>query len=206
VTAVLFDLGNVLVRWDPRAAFAGSWSETEVDEFLRAVDFPALNLAQDAGRPWAQARETIADPGHRAMLDHYVTHFDRALPGPVPGSAAVVEELIAAGVRVYGLTNWSAETFHHAVPAAPAIGRLAEVVVSGREGLVKPDPRIFALAAQRFGLRPASTVFVDDSPRNVEAAAGAGYDAVLFSDAGALRGALVARGLLPGAGDGSHAP
>jgi 2-haloacid dehalogenase len=198
VTAVLFDLGNVLVRWDARSAFAGSYSAAEVDAFLTAVDFPALNLAQDAGRPWAEARETIADPAHRAMLDHYVTHFDRALPGPVPGSAELVDALIAAGMPVFGLTNWSAETFPHAVPAAPAIGRLADVLVSGREGLVKPDPRIYRLAAERFGLVPGETVFVDDSARNVEAAVDEGFDGVLFTDARALRVELVARGVLPG--------
>jgi len=198
VTAVLFDLGNVLVRWDARSAFAGSYSAAEVDAFLTAVDFPALNLAQDAGRPWAEARATIADPAHRVMLDHYVTHFDRALPGPVPGSAELVDALIAAGVPVFGLTNWSAETFHHAVPAAPAIGRLADVLVSGREGLVKPDPRIYRLAGERFGLVPGETVFVDDSARNVEAAVAEGFDGVLFTDARALRVELVARGVLPG--------
>ena len=198
MTAVLFDLGNVLVRWDARSAFAGSYSAAEVDAFLTAVDFPALNLAQDAGRPWAEARATIADPAHRAMLDHYVTHFDRALPGPVPGSAELVDALIVAGVPVFGLTNWSAETFQHAVPAAPAIGRLADVLVSGREGLVKPDPRIYRLAAERFGLVPGETVFVDDSARNVEAAVDEGFDGVLFTDAQTLRAELVARGVLPG--------
>ncbi|MEV7971850.1 HAD family phosphatase [Cellulomonas sp. NPDC089187] len=196
MTAVLFDLGNVLVRWDARAAFAGAYTDAEVEKFMTAVDFPALNLAQDAGRPWSQARDGIVDRRHRAMLDHYVAHFPAALPGPVPGSAAVVDELIAAGVPVYGLTNWSAETFHHAVPAAPVIGRLAGVVVSGQEGMVKPDPRIFQLTAQRFALVPEQTVFVDDSPGNVAAARNEGFDGVVFTGASALRAELARRGLL----------
>lgn len=108
----------------------------------------------------------------------------------------MVDALRAAGVRVLGLTNWSAETFHHAVPAAPVIGRLEAVVVSGREGVAKPDPRIFRLLAERHGLDPARTVFADDSRANVEAAAALGYQAVLFTTAEALRAELVARGAL----------
>ncbi|GIG24215.1 HAD family hydrolase [Cellulomonas denverensis] len=197
MTAVVFDLGNVLVGWDARAAFAGHYPEAQVSAFFEAVDFPALNLAQDAGRPWSVARDTIADPAHRAMLDHYLAHFDAALTGPVPGSAQIVTELVDAGVPVFGLTNWSAETYHHAVPAAPAIGLLADVLVSGREGLVKPDPRIFRLAAERFGVDPAGTVFVDDSPANVAAASAQGFDGLLFTGARDLRAALVQRGVLP---------
>ncbi|NKY12365.1 HAD-IA family hydrolase [Cellulomonas hominis] len=201
IDAVVFDLGNVLVRWDPAAAFAGVLPDVEVQRFLADVDFPALNQRQDAGRPWAEARAEVADrhPEHVAALDLYVERFAHALPGEVPGSAAVVDDLRAAGVRVLGLTNWSAETFHHAVPAAPAIGRLEAVVVSGQEGVAKPDPRIFRLLATRHGLVPGRTVFTDDSPANVAAAEAEGFQGVLFTDAAALRAELVARGVL-GAG------
>lgn len=200
VDAVVLDLGNVLVRWEPARALTGLLSDAEVRRFFDDVDFPALNLRQDAGRPWALARAEVArtHPEHVATLDLYVERFADALPGPVPGSAEVVDDLRAAGVRVLGLTNWSAETFHHAVPAAPVIGRLEDVVVSGREGVAKPDPPIFGILAERFGLDPSRTVFVDDSPVNVEAAAGLGFQAVLFTGAEPLRADLVARGVLPG--------
>lgn len=199
VDAVVLDLGNVLVHWDPAAAFEGVLPDAEVRRFFADVDFPDLNRRQDAGRPWQEAREEVErrHPEHVATLDLYVERFAHALPGPVPGSADVVDALRAAGVRVLGLTNWSAETFHHAVPAAPAIGRLEAVVVSGREGVAKPDPRIFRLLAERHGLDPARTLFADDSPANVEAAAALGYQAVLFTTADALRAELVARGALP---------
>lgn len=200
IDAVVFDLGNVLVRWDPAAAFAGVLPDDEVRRFLDDVDFAALNQQQDAGRPWADARAEVArrHPEHAATLDLYVQRFAHSLPGEVPGTAAVVDELRAAGVRVLGLTNWSAETFHHAVPAAPAIGRLEAVVVSGQEGVAKPDPRIFRLLASRHHLVPGRTVFADDSAANVAAADALGYVGVLFTDAQALRGELVARGVLPG--------
>ncbi|GIG35089.1 HAD-IA family hydrolase [Cellulomonas pakistanensis] len=199
VDAVVLDLGNVLVRWEPERAFDGVLTAAEVERFFADVDFLALNLRQDAGRPWSEARAEVArtHPQHAPTVDLYVERFVHALPGPVPGSAEVVDDLRAAGVRVLGLTNWSAETFHHGERVAPVIGRLEDVVVSGREGVVKPDPRIFALIAERHGLDPARTVFVDDSPANVAGAAAAGYQAVLFTTAGALRAELVARGALP---------
>ncbi|WP_454048545.1 HAD family hydrolase [Cellulomonas sp. Marseille-Q8402] len=199
VEAVVFDLGNVLVHWDPARAFDGLLAPQDVERFFADVDFPALNLRQDAGRPWHEARAEVArsHPEHAATLDLYVERFAHALPGPVEGSAAVVDDLRAAGVRVLGLTNWSAETYHHAVPAAPVIGRLEAVVVSGREGVAKPDARVFRLLAERHGLDPARTLFTDDSPRNVEAAAALGFQALLFTSAAALRQALVARGALP---------
>lgn len=199
VDTVVFDLGNVLVRWDPTLPFAGRLTDDEVHRFFADVDFAALNLRQDAGRPWAEACAEVArtHPQHLAALDLYVERFAASLPGPVAGTAAVVDDLRAAGVRVLGLTNWSAETFHHAAPAAPAIGRLEAVVVSGREGIAKPDPRIFRLLAERHDLDPARTLFTDDTPVNVLAALDEGFQSVLFTDADALRGDLVARGALP---------
>ena len=199
---VVLDLGNVLVRWDPYRPFVGRLSRDAVDEFFTEVDFPALNHVQDAGRPWDEARADLGRrlPQHVAAFDVYRENFAASLTGPVTGSAELVHELIAAGVRTLGLTNWSSETFRHAVPAAPAIGLLEDVLVSGDVGVAKPDPRIFELLIQRYALTPWRTVFADDSPINVQAAARAGLDAVLFTDAATLRADLVARGLLLGEG------
>lgn len=200
--AVLLDLGNVLVGWDPHRAFDGRLAPDAVDAFFSDVDFGRLNRRQDAGRPWREARAELESslPEHLPALDAYVAHFDDALTGPVPGTAAIVQDLVSRGVRVLGLTNWSAELYHHAVPAASAIGLLEDVLVSGEVGLVKPDPAIFRLAARRFGLEPVRTVFVDDSEANVAAAAAEGFDALLFTDAATLRVELAARGLVPAAG------
>ena len=197
VDAVVFDLGNVLVVWDPYLPFAGRMARADVETFFGEIDFPSVNHLQDAGRSWDLARADVRRrfPQHAASLDLYVDHFADSLAGPVPGTAEVVGELAAAGVRLLGLSNWAAETFHHAEPAAPAIGLLEDVLVSGKVGLAKPDPRIFALLAERYGLEPGRTLFVDDSPVNVRAAASAGYVAVLFTSADALRGDLHARGL-----------
>jgi len=197
IDTVVLDLGDVLVRWDPTGPFVGRLSDEAVHAFLREFDFRTFNLQQDAGRSWADARLELAQvaPEHLPAMDLYVEHFADSLLGPVPGTAALVEDLAAAGVRLLGLSNWSDETFHHAEPAAPAIGMLEDVVVSGREKLAKPDPAIFALLRERFALDPSRTVFVDDSPANVAAAATAGFDAIVFTTADELRAQLVARGV-----------
>jgi 2-haloacid dehalogenase len=196
IDAVIYDLGNVLVGWDPYGAFDGL-DRADVDAWMAEVDFAAFNLAQDAGRTWGEAVAHLeaTRPHLAAQAERYRTAYPGTLTGPVPGSAALVDELEAAGVRLYGLTNWAADTFHHAEPAAPAIGRLRDVVVSGRVHLAKPDPAIFRLAAARFAVEPARAVFVDDTPRNVEAARSVGFRAVHFTGTPALRTALADLGV-----------
>ncbi|HEX7804588.1 MAG TPA: HAD-IA family hydrolase [Cellulomonas sp.] len=197
VDAVVFDLGNVLVRWDPFLPFVGQMDRAEVEALFDEIDFPSINHGLDAGRPWAEARaEVLRRHPHRVdAFDFYREHFTDSIPGPVDGSARLVRDLVGAGIRALGLTNWSAETFHHAEPAAPAIGLLEDVLVSGEVGIAKPDRRIFRLLASRFQLDPGRTVFTDDSAPNVAAAAAEGYVAVLFTSADDLRADLVRRGL-----------
>ncbi|WP_278234483.1 HAD family phosphatase [Isoptericola sp. AK164] len=197
VDAVVYDLGNVLVGWDPYGAFAGL-DRVEVDRWMDAVDFPAFNHAQDAGRTWAEAVAHLeaTRPELAPMAARYARDYAGTLAaGPVPGSAELVAELHATGVPLYGLTNWAADTFDAAEPAAPAIGLLRDVLVSGRVGLAKPDPAIFRLAAERFDVAPARTVFVDDTLRNVRAAREVGFHAVHFTGTPALRRALADLGL-----------
>jgi 2-haloacid dehalogenase len=199
IDTVVFDLGNVLIRWDPRAPFVGRMDPGDVTRFFTEVDFASFNHEQDRGRSWSDAREWLAarHPGHLRALDLYITHFRDSLRGPVPGSDDLVRDVRAAGRRVLGLTNWSAETFPLAETVAPAIALLEGVLVSGEVGVAKPDPTIFALLGDRFGLDPATTVVADDSLANVEAARAAGYVGLLFVDADTLRRDLVAVGVLP---------
>lgn len=195
VDTVVLDFGNVLVGWDPYGAFPDR-PRAEVDAWMAEIDFPAFNLAQDAGRSWDDARASLADRPHLLpLLDEYVAGFPGTLTGPVPGSAELVEELRSAGVRLLGLTNWSAELFRHAADAAPATTRMEHVVVSGHVGLAKPDPAIFRHLAVTHDVDPARAVFVDDSPANVSAAQDLGFHAVRFTDAPALRAALRELGL-----------
>ncbi len=198
IDAVVFDLGNVLVRWDPTAAFTGRMDPAEVERFFAEIDFASFNHEQDRGRSWAEARAWLDQrfPQHVPALDLYVSHFTDSLRGPVPGSEGLVRDVLAAGIRALGLTNWSAETFRHAPAAAPAIALLERVLVSGEVGIAKPDPEIFTLLATRFDLDPQRTVFTDDSSINVEAARAAGYVGLLFDDADGVRRELRARGVI----------
>lgn len=195
--AVLFDLGNVLVQWDPFRPFAGRRSRRDVERFFADIDFMTFNHLQDAGRPWAQARASLAatHPDHLEMLDVYVEHFAESVPGEMPDASAVVADVQAAGLRTYGLTNWSAETFPVALTATRVVARLQGVVVSGEERVAKPDPRVFEVAIDRFGLDPHRTLFVDDGARNVDAAAGLGFLTHLYGGPEGLRARLRALGV-----------
>lgn len=196
VDTVLLDLGNVLVRWHWRAAVEGVLSEEEATRFAAEAGFAELNRRFDAGLSWdvAVAELTARDPWLGETLSLYRRRFPLSL-GPVPGMPELVAELHALGLRLIGLTNWSAEMWPFAEPAAPVIGTLDGVVVSGVEGLVKPDPQIFRVAADRYRLDPGRTLFVDDSPPNVETARALGFRAVVFTGAPALRRDLRARGV-----------
>lgn len=201
-TAVVFDLGQVLIGWDPNRVWSRTMSAEQIAEFTETIDFRSLNHSLDAGRPFAEAHAQVRAtwPAHALPLRQYWDAFADSLTGPIPGSAELVAELNAAGIRLLGLTNWSAETFHHARAAAPALALLEGIVVSGEEGLAKPDPAIFSLLIDRYDLTPAETVFVDDAPANVEAAARAGLRAVRFTTTADLRRELVRLGLPVAAG------
>ena len=196
---VIWDLGNVLVRWDPRAALTAGLGEEEAERFLAAEDFDfmAFNHAMDAGRSWSEGLEELgrSHPHWSRHAVAYRDHFEHSLVGEVPGTAALVEELSEAGVPMWGLTNWSDELYPHAPRLFPVLGHLDDVVVSGAEKVAKPDPAIFEIAVSRTGLAPADLVFVDDSEKNVTAAIEYGLDGILFTGAEELRAQLRDRGL-----------
>lgn len=196
--AVLFDLGGVLIGWDPARAFAQVMPAEQVPAFLARIDFAAWNAQHDGGLPFAEGERALIArfPADEAAVRAYRQHFDRALTGPVPGTGAVLAELQQAGVQLAALTNWSAETFPVARQRFGILRRFAGVLVSGEERLAKPDPAVFRLALDRFGFVAERCTFVDDAEANVAAARAAGLTAVHFRDADQLRADLVALGLL----------
>src|SRR6476620_8662367 len=191
---VVWDLGNVLIDWDPYAAIAAGVGPVEARRFLDAddFDFMAYNHGPDSGLDWDTAEAEVART-HPHWLEHaraYRSHFPASLLGEVPGSVGVVRDLHSAGVPLWGLTNWSHELFPHGGAAFPFLGLLEDVVVSGTEGVAKPDPAVFEIVRRRTGHPLDRLVFVDDRPDNVAAAAAAGMDALVFTDAGRLRADL----------------
>lgn len=195
---VVFDLGNVVVGWDPYGPFSGSLSRAEWEEFTEAADFFRLNELADAGMPLAEviALAEGKNARHGDLVREYYQGFERSLTGPIPGTAEIVDDLHDQGARLLGLTNWSAETFSFASAAAPAINELQAVMISGKEGVAKPNLQIFRRLMSRFALRPQGTVFVDDSPANVKAAQSLGFVALQFVGARQLRQDLTQLGLL----------
>ena len=197
IETVVFDFGQVLVGWDPRRVWAESMTPEQAEALLEEVGFAVVNRQLDAGASWAELRPEVEKKlGERVThLDTYLRDYHLSLTGPIPGMSELVEDVRHAGMRTVGLTNWAAETFHHAPAAAPVIGTITDVLVSGREGLAKPDPAIFALAETRFGLTPERTAFLDDSAANVNAAREAGWQAHLFTDATDARSWLTGLGI-----------
>ena len=197
--AVVFDLGNVLIRWDPYPAVAAGVGAEEATRFLAADDFDFLawNHLMDAGARWADASAQVRDshPHWSPHVAAYGDHFALSIADPIDANVAVLRDLHAAGVPVFALTNWSDELFPQALARHDFLALFADIVVSGAEGLAKPDPAIFERLRERIGRPLGTCVFVDDSAANVTAAARAGMDAIRFTGEVELRPQLRSRGL-----------
>jgi 2-haloacid dehalogenase len=198
--AVVFDLGGVLIDWDPRYLYRKLLAdEAAVEEFLATVCTPEWNAELDRGRPFAEGVAELVErhPEHAAAIAAYHERWPEMVAGDIPGTVEVLAELQAAGVPLYALTNWSAETFAITRGRFEFLEWFDGLLVSGEERVTKPDPAIFQLLLDRFGLDPTATVFVDDSEANVAAARRLGFDAIRFTGHEELRRELVARRLLP---------
>jgi len=199
VEAVVFDLGNVLIAWDPHPAIARAVGEEQATRFLadEEFDFMAWNHQQDAGRSWdeGEAAALRSYPHWELAIRAYRANYKESLVGAIEDTVQIVRELHAAGIPLFALTNWSQELFPLARERFDFLRLFEDIVVSGEEGVAKPAPEIFAVLQERIGHRLDVCVFIDDSLRNVEAAAAAGLDAILFTDTGHLRQDLAARGL-----------
>lgn len=197
--AVVWDVGNVVVRWNPRTLYSQIFPEpVACDRFLSSVCTMIWHVNHDLGVTFADNRVALIEqhPEFRAEIEAWETRWWDMFSGTIPETEAAIEALHLAGVPQYGLTNMSDETFEGTMAMSPAFGRLRDIVVSGREGMIKPDPRIYALTCERFGLAPQDILFIDDSLTNVTSARAFGIDTLHFTDPAALRPALEARGLL----------
>ena len=197
---VVFDLGGVLMEWEPRRLYRTMFDgdEEAMEHFLATVCTPAWNDELDRGLPFTTAvGRLIAEfPQYAEPITAYRTRWEEMLGPPLDDAVAVLRDLRAAGVPVYALSNWSAETFPVARRRFDFIEWFDGVLISGEAGVTKPDPRIFAELCRRFGLDPSRSVFVDDRADNVEAARRYGLTGVLFVSGVSLRAELSALGLL----------
>ena len=199
IQAVIFDVGKVLYDWSPRFLYERLIGDDQaLEAFLRDVVTPEWHFQHDAGRPFAEtSAELIARfPEHEALIAAWGPTFINSIGEPIAGMRALVEELDAAGVPLYAITNFSGEFWPpFRAREAALFDRFRDVVVSGDEKLVKPDAAIYRLALERFGLEPHEAVFIDDNRDNVAGAEAVGMAAIHFTDADALRRELVGLGL-----------
>lgn len=198
-SVVVFDVGGVLVDWQPHLAWMDELGSVEaVSAFMERIDFKARNVRGDGGARFADLAAELPDPQDRRRLADYVALYTKTVMNPVPGTWQVLDRLKSQGVPLHAITNWSAETWPEGLKVQPRLGEVFGVtVVSGEEGIMKPDPRIFEILCGRAGVAPSECVFIDDAAHNVAGACAVGMDGIHFTGAQALEIALQDRGLLP---------
>ena len=197
-STVVFDLGGVLVDWDPRYLFRKLLPDDDaVEAFLAEVTTPEWNREQDAGRSWDEAVAVLTEqfPQHAELIAAYHHRWPETIGGQIDGTVATLHTLHEAGVPLYALTNWSAEKFPYAQDTFTWMSLFRGVVVSGAEGIAKPDPKIYHTLLDRYGVQASSAVYIDDSLPNVEAARDLGFTAIHFIGPDQLVADLAGAGL-----------
>ncbi|HEU0203757.1 MAG TPA: HAD family phosphatase [Burkholderiaceae bacterium] len=195
----MFDLGGVLIDWDPRHLYRKVFDDAaEMEWFLAEVCSPEWNRQQDAGRPFAEAvaAKQAEHPNCREAIAAYFERWPEMLGGVNEDTLEVLRAVRATGRRFYALTNWSHETFPVARRRYEFLSWFHGIVVSGEERLAKPDGKIFQRLLGRYALVPSRTVFIDDSRANVESAIDQGMIGLHFTDAATLRGDLLRLGVV----------
>jgi 2-haloacid dehalogenase len=197
---VVFDLGGVLIDWDPRHLYRKLFNgdEPAIEHFLSTVCTHEWNRAQDAGRSFAEGTRLLKrqHPDKAELIDAYGARFDEMIAGPIAGTVEILAELRDRGVPLYGLTNWSAETYPIALKRFEFLSWFRGILVSGEAGATKPDLRIYALMLARFAIDPQCAVYIDDNEANAEAARRFGIHGIHFTTPDALRRELVGLALL----------
>ncbi|SFW19214.1 HAD family hydrolase [Luteibacter sp. UNCMF366Tsu5.1] len=198
---VIFDFGGVLIDWNPRYLYRKLFGDDEeaMETFLAEVTTPEWNLQQDAGRSWDEAVRLLTEqhPTKAELIAAYQHRWEETLGGSIDDSLRILRELKEAGHPLYGLTNWSHETFPFARERFDFLTLFDGIVVSGEEGMIKPDPKLYRTLLDRYDIDPTRAVFIDDNKTNVEAADALGIHGIHFHTPEQLRADLVELGFLP---------
>ncbi len=199
--AVVFDLGGVLIDWNPRHLYRKMFDGDEegMERFLSEICTPEWNLRQDEGRSFAEATEELIarHPERAELVRAFFDRWPEMIGGAIKETVEILAELKGAGREIYALSNWSAETFPHARKRFQFLDWFDFTVISGEIGLVKPNREVFDFLLEKTGRRAEECVFIDDSPANTTAARDLGFDAIHFRSPGQLRDELMNRGILP---------
>jgi 2-haloacid dehalogenase len=198
IKAVVFDLGGVLIDWNPRHLYRKLIpDEAAMERFLAEICTPEWNATLDAGRPFADGIAELVGkhPEQAELIEAYRSRWEETLGEVIADSLAIVHRLREVGVPVYALSNWARETFDATRARFPFLDEFDGLLISGDERISKPNPAVFRLFLDRFGLEAESTVLIDDSPANVAAARGLGMTAIQFRGADQTRRELAGLGL-----------
>jgi len=197
---VVFDLGGVLIDWNPEYLYRKIFSDKEeMSHFLTHICTPEWNEEQDGGRPLKDATEILVreNPHYESEIRSYYGRWAEMLNGPIEDSVELLKKLKQGEkVRLLALTNWSAETFPIAYQQYDFLHWFEDIIVSGREKIRKPFPEIFQLLCNRFQVSPEKSLFIDDNIRNVHAATREGFQAIHFATPAQLATQLRQQGLL----------
>jgi 2-haloacid dehalogenase len=199
---IVFDLGNVLLRWNPELPYLRLIPDPIVRKrFLTDICNGDWLIQTDRGMGWPEAETALIarHPEEAGMIRAFRKHWHEMAPGLVEGSSEILGELLDRGYDVTALTNFAADTFLEAKPRFPILDRFRGVTVSAHTGFAKPDPDIYRHHAEAFGLSPPHVLFFDDTMKNVVAAREAGWNAEQFIDAKGMRADLARYGVLVGA-------
>jgi 2-haloacid dehalogenase len=198
VRHIVFDLGQVLLRWDPEIPYRRLIPDAEERRlFLAEICSPEWNLEQDRGRSWEDAEALLVarHPERAALIRAFRQNHAEMIPGEIDETVAVFDRLVETGADLTALTNWAPDTFAEAEARFPLLKRFRGITVSGRVGMVKPDLAIYRHHERAFGLDRDAILFFDDNPANVRGARTAGWRAEQFTDAHALEAQLRAHGV-----------
>jgi 2-haloacid dehalogenase len=202
VRTVIFDLGGVLIDWNPRYLYRKLFVDDEprMERFLTEVTTAAWNHSLDAGKPFAEGvAELIAKhPVERERIEAYHSRWIETISGPILGTVEILEDLAERKVPLYAITNWAAETFDivRRDPAYAFLDLFREIYVSGSLRMAKPEPAIFHHALGRIGGEASDCLFIDDVEKNIRAAAALGITVHHFTSPEGLAADLQQRGLL----------
>jgi len=187
INTIIFDLGNVLINWNPKLLYNKIFeSEEQTNHFLENICTLTWNEEQDAGRSLEAGTKALIEefPQHKTEIEAYYGRWEEMLNGSIEGSVEIFRKLKATGkYKIYALTNWSSELFPIALREFDFLNWFDGIVVSGDEGIRKPHPDFFQILFDRYKVNPANAVFIDDNLRNVEAARKLGIQSIRFTSA-----------------------
>jgi 2-haloacid dehalogenase len=199
MTTIIFDLGGVLLDWNPHRLYAPHFnSSAEIDHFLHEINFAAWNAHQDAGRTFAEGVAALSQefPHYADLIQLYHENWEESVPGPIEGTVKILKRLKQAGHPLFALTNFSAETFPIMRRRYGFLKLFEYILVSGEVGMIKPNPAIYDLLLKKIGRRADECLFIDDSAANVAAAAALGFDTIRYQSPESLEAELKQRKLL----------